>query len=416
MNVKKLMAAGVLLLVAAALPGAGFAQTHGGRVIDALNRKPIANAMVTMDDTVVRTRNDGTFQITAPGDTLAVRAYGHKRLQIPVRALAEDPDVPLKPVTPKALYLSFYGIGSKTLRESALNLIDHTELNAMVIDVKGDRGMVAFKVPIPLASQVGAQNLFTIRDAKAMLQALRLRDVYTIARIVVFKDNPLASARPDLAVRRGGAVWHDREHLAWVDPFKSEAWDYNIAIAVEAAKAGFDEIQFDYARFPDSPGLTFSRPPTLKNRIGAINGFLAAARKALMPYNVFLAADIFGYVMWNEDDTHIGQQLEDLPGIVDYICPMLYPSGYQFGIPGYRNPVQHPHEIVQLSLEKGLRRTRVEAIRFRPWLQAFRDYAFGAGQFGGPRIRTQIDAAEEVGSDGWMLWNPSNKYTADGLK
>ena len=410
------MAAAIVMLVTVAAPVSGFAQTYSGRVIDALNRKPIADAMVTMDDTVVRTSKDGTFQITAPGDTLGVRAYGHGRLEIPVRALAEDRDVPLKPVTPKALYLSFYGIGSKNLRESALRLIDRTELNAVVIDVKGDRGLVAFKVPIPLASQIGAQNLFTIRDAKAMLQAMRLRDVYTIARIVVFKDNPLASARPDLAVRRGDAVWHDRERLAWVDPFKTEAWDYNIAIAVEAAKAGFDEIQFDYLRFPDSRGLTFSRPPTLKNRIGAINGFLAAARKALAPYNVFVAADIFGYVLWNEDDTHIGQQLEDLPGLVDYISPMLYPSGYQFGIPGYRNPVQHPHEIVQLSLEKGLRRTRISPLRFRPWLQAFRDYAFGGGQFGGDRIRTQIDAAEEVGSDGWMLWNPRNNYIADGLK
>jgi hypothetical protein len=414
--VKTLMAAAVVTMLAAALPMSAFAQPYSGRVVDALNRKPIAGAMVTMDDTVVRTGADGTFQISAPGDSLGVRAYGHGRVQLPVRALAEDPDVALKPVTPKALYLSFYGIGSRTLRESALSLIDRTELNAVVIDVKGDRGMVAFKVPIPLAAQIGAQDLFTIRNEKAMLQELRMRDIYTIARIVVFKDNPLASARPDLAVKRGGAVWHDREHLAWVDPFRTEGWDYNIAIAVEAAKAGFDEIQFDYVRFPDSPGLTFSRPTTLKNRIGAINGFLLAARKALAPYNVFVAADIFGYVLWNEDDTHIGQQLEDLPGIVDYICPMLYPSGYQFGIPGYRNPVQHPHEIVQLSLEKGLRRTRVASIRYRPWLQAFRDYAFGGGQFGGDRIRTQIDAAQDAGSNGWMLWNPSNKYYADGLK
>jgi hypothetical protein len=233
----------------------------------------------------------------------------------------------------------------------------------------------------------------------------------------VFKDNPLATSRPDLAVKRAsGAIFKDREGLAWTDPFNTEVWDYNIAIAVEAARVGFDEIQFDYVRFPDAPGLSFSRPVnTMKSRMDAINGFLTEARLRLTPYNVFLAADIFGYVAWNLDDTHIGQRLEELAPIVDYISPMLYPSCFQLGIPGYRNPVAHPYEIVFLSLQNA-RKRGIPSIRFRPWLQAFRDYAFDRRQFTATQIRAQISAAEKFGSDGWMLWNPRNLYTAEGLK
>jgi hypothetical protein len=121
-------------------------------------------------------------------------------------------------------------------------------------------------------------------------------------------------------------------------------------------------------------------------------------------------------VSWNLDDTQIGQKIEQVASCVDYISLMLYPSGFQFGIPGYRNPVAHPYEIVSLSLKKARARTNIPANRFRPWLQAFRDYAFDRRHFYGPEIRSQINAAEEFGSGGWMLWNPRNVYKADGLK
>jgi hypothetical protein len=214
----------------------------------------------------------------------------------------------------------------------------------------------------------------------------------------------------------GGRIWHDRENLAWIDPSKREAWDYNISLAVEAAQSGFDEIQFDYVRFPDAPGLRFSVPCTEENRVGAVAGFLAEARRRLLPYNVFLAADLFGYVSWNIDDTKIGQKLEEVTPVLDYISPMLYPSGFKFGIPGYRIPVAHSYEIVYLSLKKAQDRTHLPPLRFRPWLQAFRDYAFDKRQFNGEEIREQINAAEKFGSNGWMLWNPRNIYTTDGLE
>jgi hypothetical protein len=286
-----------------------------------------------------------------------------------------------------------------------------------VIDVKGDRGLVPYRSAVPLAAQVGAQNVITIKDPAALLAGFRQKGIYTIARIVVFKDDPLARSRPHLAVKdSAGRVWRDREHLAWTDPFRPDVWDYNVALAIEAARHGFDEIQFDYVRFPDALGLTYAQRSTEAARVGAIEGFLGEARRRLVPYNVFLAADVFGYVCWNQGDTGIGQTLETLVTHLDYLSPMLYPSSFQFGIPGYRNPVAHPSEIVALSLARAAERTRVPAVRFRPWLQAFPDYAFDRRPFGAAEIRAQIHPAERFGANGWMLWNPRNVYSRDGLR
>jgi hypothetical protein len=349
---------------------------------------------------------------------LAVRAPGYGRTEqiiIPLNGMPQE--IKLIPFTPKALYLSFFGIGDRSLRESAIKLIQETELNTLVIDVKGDRGMIPYKSSIPLAAEVGAQRITTVKEMADLMRSLKGKGIYTIARIVVFKDNPLALARPDWAVKtQGGEIWRDRENLAWVDPFNKEVWDYNINIAMEAAQYGFDEIQFDYLRFPDASGLRFSMPNTEEDRVKAISGFLMEARRRLIPYNVFLSADIFGYVCWNLNDTNIGQRLEDLAPHVDYICPMLYPSGFQYGIPGYRNPVANPFEIVYLSLKRAQERTNLPSQRFRPWLQAFRDYAFDRRYFNDKEILGEVKAADGFGSHGWMLWNPRNSYSSTGLR
>ena len=186
-------------------------------------------------------------------------------------------------------------------------------------------------------------------------------------------------------------------------------------LAQQAARAGFDEIQFDYVRFPDAAGLRFAQPNTRANRTAAIVGFLAAARDGLARYNVFVAADIFGYVCWNLDDTAIGQQLETLSAPLDYISPMLYPSGFTWGLPGCTNPVADPAQIVRRSLAEAKQRTGLAGVRFRPWLQAFRDYAFDRRTFDAGAIRAQTKAADDAGTDGWMLWNPRNRYDAADL-
>ncbi len=422
-NVLIVLTATLLLSVPAYSWGYGVGYTMG-KVVDVVSKKPIEGAIVTSDNEMVTTDEKGMFKLKGAPEKIRVRAYGYARAEravtlpfISLPFLTSPQQIELVPFTPKALYLTVYGIGSRVLRENALRIAEETEINSLVIDVKGDRGLIPFKSSIPLASEIGAQKVITVKDMKELVRSLKARGIYTIARIVVFKDNLLATAKPDLAVRNPkGEIWRDREHLAWVDAFKKEVWDYNINIAVEAAQNGFDEIQFDYVRFPDAGGPVFSKPNTEENRVGAVTGFLAEARKRLNPYNVFVAADIFGYVCWNLDDTKIGQRLDGLAASLDYMSPMLYPSGFKFGIPGYRIPVAHANEIVYLSLKRAQERTHLPTVRFRPWLQAFRDYAFDRREFKGQGITDQIRAAEKFGSHGWMLWNPRNVYSSDGLK
>lgn len=412
-TIRKLFWAAALVFI---FPVAGLSDSgHLLTVVDHHTGQAIAGAVVTLDGENLNPDPQGLFPLTKAGGTVKARAHGYNRAEqaLPDPLPAGPLEVKLSPFTPKALYLSFYGVGSKALRGPAMKLIEETELNALVIDVKGDRGMIPYRSSVPLATEVGGQKIITVRDAEGLMALFKEKGVYTIARIVVFKDNLLASARPDLAVKTpSGEPWRDRESLAWVDPFRKEVWDYNIQIAVEAAKLGFDEIQFDYVRFPDSHSPRFSQPSTEEARVKAITGFLQEARSKLAPYNVFTAADIFGYVCWNLNDTDIGQKLDPIASAVDYLSPMLYPSGFQFGIPGFRNPVQNPYEIVYLSLKKAQERTKISPLRFRPWLQAFKDYAFDRRQFNGKELRDQISASEKFGSQGWMLWNPVNQYTA----
>jgi len=387
-----------------------------GVVRDAATGRPIANASVVADDELRSTDGRGRFDFGAGFDaaTVSARAVGYVRNHQAVQGVVPL-ELVLTPLRPKALYLSVYGVGSAALRRDALKLIEETELNALVIDVKGDRGLVPYR-SAALASSGLAQTIVTVADMPALMQSLQERGLYLIARIVVFKDEPLAMSHPQWAVHdTHGAVWKDREGLPWIDPFRREAWERSLALAEEAARLGFDEIQFDYLRFPDATGLVFSEPDTEAARVAAIDGFLDAARRRLLRYNVFVAADIFGYVAWNSNDTHIGQQLESIAQHVDYLSPMLYPSGFTFGIPGHRDPVAAPYDIVRHSLERAQQCTGLPGVRFRPWLQVFRDYAFDRRAFGEREIRQQIEAADAAATDGWMLWNPHNRYGDEGL-
>lgn len=408
---RPLLALTLLLLSAAA-------SALGGLVLDDASGQPLAGAVVGRGSETTLTDQSGRYSFAGNGGNLTARAIGYRRtaLSLPAEAGAAPP-LRLAAIRPKALYLTFWGIGDRHIRQAALDLAANTEINALVIDVKGDRGWIPYPSRVSLAEKIGARRQTTVRDMPALIAQLKGQGLYLIARIVVFKDDLLASAHPEWAVKTaGGALFRDRENLAWVDASHPEVWAYSLDIAAEAAELGFDEIQFDYLRFPDTPGLSFAVPNTEEQRVAAISGFLTAARKRLAPYNVFLAADVFGYIPWNANDTFIGQKIEVLAGQVDYLSPMLYPSGFHLGIPGYTNPVEHPYEIVSLTLKRAVDRTGLSPLRFRPWLQAFRDYAFDRRAFGGPEIRRQIDAAEKIGSDGWMIWNPRNAYSPDGFK
>ena len=382
---------------------------------------PLAGASVVVRGIEVVTDAQGAFRVeqVPPHATLLVKLPGYRKARVdPTRRAVE---VKLAPHAIKAAYLTYYGIGDRGIRNRVLDLAARTELNAVVIDVKGDRGWVLYPTEVPLAQAAGAKGPATLRDFDGLMAELKARGIYTIARIVAFKDNVLARHRPDWAVTdtRTGQPWIDNERLAWVDPFREEVWAYNIALAREAARRGFDEIQFDYVRFPTDGRLSaarYSRPNTRETRLPAIAGFLERARREIGPTGAVVAAALFGDPPFNENDTDIGQRIEELAPHLDFICPMVYPSGYHKGIPGHPNPVAVPYKVVHESVRLIRKRSTGHVAQVRPWLQDFRDYAFGRKVFGPPEVQAQIRGAEEAGGSGWMLWNPRNRYTGDALR
>lgn len=390
-----------------------------GVVTDASTHAPIADAIVTTSHGAVRTDAQGRFTLEAGEVKVMARAAGYRRAEVsvPTTALNGPLTVPLAPLHVKAIYLSTYGIGSSKLRGAALEVMERNHLNAIVIDFKGDRGMLPFKSDIPGKFGLSDQKVITVRDMPALIAELKQRNLYLIARIVSFKDDRYVEAHPEAGIKRpSGELFTDREHLRWVDANRTEMWDYNGALAEQAAKMGFDEVQFDYVRFPDAnTSLVLAKESTEANRVAAITGYLKAMHQHLEPYNVFMSADIFGYVCWNTNDTGIGQQLEEVHKVVDYMAPMLYPSGFTWGIPGAKNPVADSYAIVRRSIDKCRERIGVSSLRFRPWLQSFKDYAFDRRVFGDAEIRDQIRGAEDAGASGWMLWNPRNSYSDAGL-
>ncbi len=394
--------------------------TVSGRVLDA-ERKPLAGASVVVRGIEVRTDAEGAFKLEkVPSDaTLTVKLPGFEKLRVPPTKGAVE--AVLRPQAIKASYLTYYGVGDRGIRTRVLDLTARTELNAVVIDVKGDRGWILYRTEVEQAIAVGAQGPATLRDFDGLMADLKARGIYTIARIVTFKDNILATARPDLAIidTRTGKPWIDNEKLAWVDPFREEVWAYNIALGQEAIRRGFDEVQFDYVRFPTDGKLgaaKYSKPNSKETRLPAIAGFLAKARRELGASGAFVGADLFGYTAFNENDTDIGQRIEELAPHLDYICPMVYPSGYHKGIPGYANPVLAPGKVVHESVRLIRKRANGTVAQVRPWLQDFKDYAFDKRIFGVSEVQAQIRGSEEAGGSGWMLWNPRNDYTGSALR
>lgn len=321
----------------------------------------------------------------------------------------------------KGIYLSYYGLGSTELRQHVQTQLETTELNAIVMDVKGDRGFIPYTSTVQMAVDMGTGTYPMMANWDSWMAWFKERNIYTIARIVVFKDEPLAVAHPEWAVIdvTTGGIWRDRENLGWTDPTREAVWDYTIAIAVEAAQKGFDEIQFDYVRFPTDGNIsraTFSVPNTLENRVAAITGFLAKAEEALSPYDVKIGADVFGYTTWRNDDMGIGQHLESLAPYLDVLSPMLYPSTFSHGLPGlpeYRYAIAFPYEIVNKSTFNAVDRLRHvnPDLEVRPWIQDFRDYAFDGRIYTPDEIRLQMEGARQAGGRGWMLWDAASWYT-----
>lgn len=363
------------------------------------------------------TATDGTFRLKGvqPGEQIVIKAPGYRAKVMNVPETMEL-DVSLEPLIVRALYVNALVASREDALEKRLQLVDRTELNAVVIDLKDSTGQVYYDTQVQLAHEIGAVQ--PILRPRELVQQLKERGLYTIARIVVFEDPVLAEARPEWAIRdrTTGRAWRTWNGLAWVNAYRSEVWQYNRALAVEAASFGFDEIQLDYIRFPsDGPlkNADYGVPHTPERRIQAIRAFLQLVHEALLPTPAYLGVDIFGLTTWELSDSGIGQNLEAIAPVVDYICPMLYPSHFWAGSLGFEIPNDHPYEVVLWSLQNGVARVPEHRMKFRPWLQ---DFSYGRGKPYGPEeVRAQIQATYEAGLDSWMLWNADSVYQERAL-
>ncbi|OGO78097.1 MAG: hypothetical protein A2Y23_12130 [Clostridiales bacterium GWB2_37_7] len=322
----------------------------------------------------------------------------------------------------RGIYMTGYTVSDKKMFEGLVKLIDDTELNAVVIDVKSDEGMVLYQTSLKDAQFSGANNKIIIEDIEAVLKYLDEKNIYTIARVVTFKDNKAASKFPQLAVKTTtGNIWRDRNGQAWLNPYNQESWDYILDIAEEAVIKGFKEIQFDYVRFPTDGNLKIISYGASqgKNKAQAIGDFLKYSRKRLSNMGTVVSADVFGLVTTAENDMNIGQQLEYLADSVDVISPMVYPSHYGKGSYGVAEPDFEPYKIVNYSMKRAKERldgNDQSIAKLRPWLQDFSaTYLANYKKYGPAEIRAQIKATYDAGVKEWILWNAANRYTKGGL-
>lgn len=326
------------------------------------------------------------------------------------------------PASLRAAYMTSWVAGTPRLRQKLIQLIADTELNAVVIDIKDYTGQIAFKVSSPDLIKIGsAEN--RIADITDLLDELHYQGVYIIGRVAVFQDPYLVKQRPDLAVKRASnpaVVWTDWKKISWLDPGAIEVWDYTVAIATEAYKLGFDEINFDYVRFPSDGDMTdiaypISNDPkvpkseTLRRFFEYLHDHLANNPK------VPLSVDLFGMTMTNTDDLNIGQVLENALPYFDYVDPMVYPSHYPPTWRGFANPAMEPYKVIKFALDEGVKRTLAASSspsKIRPWLQ---DFNLGA-IYTADMVKAEMQATYDAGLTSWLLWDPKNIYTRAALQ
>ncbi len=317
--------------------------------------------------------------------------------------------------TVKGLYLTAYSAGNPKKLDEIIKLIDKTELNAAVIDIKDYSGLVLYDSHLPLVNQFHLKDN-RLGNVLTLVKKLHEHKIYSIARQTIFQDPALAAARPEWAIKdKRGGVWRDKKGLSWVDATRKEVWQYNIAIAKEVAALGFDEINFDYVRFPsdgDMSAVVYSNGQKPKHHI--MHDFYNFVSSSMATVPVWTSFDMFGLVMETKgtNDMNIGQRLVDAVNTVDYVCPMMYPSHYPRGHLGLKNPADFPARIFEHGLELGLPQFKDKRAKVRPWIQAFN---LGA-VYDGDKIRAQIETIEKYTDAGWLMWNASNRYTDAGLR
>jgi hypothetical protein len=326
-----------------------------------------------------------------------------------------------RPAVLRGLYVSRWAALGRRMDE-LIDVAKRTEVNALVIDVKDDRGYILYRSSVPLAHRIGADtvNPMPARRIRAILDILHANGIYPIARIVVAKDPILANARHDWAVKRksDGKPWLDRSGNPWVDPHQRAVWTYAADLAEEAVKLGFRQVQFDYVRFPDDPRLlreaTF---PLAKGRArdAVIREQLGYLRSRLIPLRAPMAIDVFGLTTTMTTDMTIGQRWEQFADQADIVMPMTYPSHYYRGAYDIPYPNAAPYAVIDRAMKDGLARNRgiANAAEIIPWYQ---DFTLGHPRYGPEQVRAQMQAGYDNGVRSWVLWNPSSRYTLRALR
>jgi hypothetical protein len=379
---------------------------------------------------------------------------------IDIQNIQQPPSPPQKLANPpsivKAVYVTGYSAGSKSYINYLKNLFSNTEINAVVVDIKGSDGYVSYASG---AEEVKKYNLTNnaILDIDALIRFFHDQNIYVIGRIAVFEDPQYSKARPDLAIYNKEkttdlshpVLWQDNHGLSWLDPASKDVWNYDVSLAKDALYHGFDEINFDYVRFPSDGKTKLMGFPFWNDNspmAPVIKDFFHYLRTSLPDDKI--SVDLFGLTTVNSDDMGIGQVLENAFENFDYIAPMVYPSHYANGFIGFNNPADHPYEVIKYSMDRALSRENsflnkaqealvknneavgfpaaaLEAIKpqqpalaplakFRPWIQ---DFNMGA-IYNSEMVKQEIQATQDslgASFEGFMLWNPSNIYTMGAI-
>jgi hypothetical protein len=381
-----------------------------GRVTDT-NGNGVVGAAVTVGSKSVRTEQFGSFEIVAaaPG-MVQVSKAAWESTEVEWAGGEGRLDVTMEPFAVRALRVEGDAARLDSKFDELLRLADASTVNALVFDTKNEQGAVMYLSNVPEANDIGAS--FDVYDPERRLAQAREHGLYTITRIVTFQDDYYARAEPDHAISdvSTGGIWTNQSDLGWLDPTDPASWEYPISLGVEACRLGFDEVQFDYVRFPTDGDIstTVYDDGTVVDeavRIDYIAGFLASARERIGRHGCAVSADIFAIVLSVRNDQGLGQKVEELSHSVDAVSPMIYPSHYTNGWLGLDEPNDHPAEVVSEALGSGIHRLEGGAL-MRPWLQGF---GWEASE-----ILESISVAEANGL-GWMLWNPLSDYQESWL-
>jgi hypothetical protein len=325
-----------------------------------------------------------------------------------------------RPDVLRGLYVNRWAaLGKKVIQ--LIDLANTTEVNALVIDVKDDRGFVLYKSRVPLANQIGADTTRPLSPThiRALLDTMIAHRIYPIARIVVAKDPLLARARLDWAIKRKTDLepWLDKNGNPWLDPHQPGVWQYAADLAKEAYAMGFSEVQFDYVRFPDEKRLVSETVyPLAKGRLRAqvIRDQLGFLHDQLHKDSIPMTIDVFGLTATDTTDMGIGQKWEKFVDRADVVLPMVYPSHFAPGTYKQGNPNAHPYATIDHALKDMKRRSAgiVGAAKIVPWYQ---DFTLGPPHYYAEQVRAQMKAGYDNGFQSWILWNPGSRYTVSAL-